>query len=89
MLLLFGASWPVSIRKSYVSRSANGKSVVFLFLLVAGYACGIINKIINGVDYVTAFYALNMLLVSVDIALWFRNRKIQKNEENKNDDVSE
>jgi hypothetical protein len=37
MLVCFGAAWPFSIIKSYKSRDNNGKSVVFLFIVVIGY----------------------------------------------------
>ena len=29
MILCFGLSWPISIRKSWVSRTAKGKSLFF------------------------------------------------------------
>ena len=78
MLILFGISWPVSIYKSYKSRVVGSKSVIFLFAVILGYASGIINKFINGLDYVTVFYFLNMVMVSIDAGLYFRNRKIEK-----------
>ena len=78
MLILFGISWPVSIYKSYKTRVVGSKSVVFLFAVILGYASGIINKFINGLDYVTVFYFLNMIMVSIDAGLYFRNKKIEK-----------
>ncbi|MDR0197591.1 MAG: hypothetical protein LBI36_05160 [Oscillospiraceae bacterium] len=76
MLLCFGAAWPFSVYKSYRSRTAKGKSLIFLLALVAGYISGIINNVINGANYVLFFYALNLLLVSADTALYFRNRRL-------------
>ena len=84
MLILFGISWPVSIYKSYKSRVVGSKSVIFLFAVILGYAAGIINKFINGLDYVTVFYFLNMIMVSVDAGLYFRNRKFEKEKEKNN-----
>ena len=78
MLILFGISWPVSIYKSYRSRVVGSKSVIFLFAVILGYLSGIINKFINGIDYVTVFYFINMCMVSVDACLYFRNKKIEK-----------
>jgi len=78
MLILFGISWPVSIYKSYKSRVVGSKSVIFLFAVILGYISGIINKFVNGLDYVTAFYFINMVMVSVDAGLYFRNRKLEK-----------
>jgi hypothetical protein len=76
MLLCFGAAWPFSVWKSFKSRTAKGKSLIFLLALVVGYISGMINNVINGANYVLFFYALNLLLVSADVALYFRNRRI-------------
>jgi hypothetical protein len=78
MLLCFGAAWPVSLRKSWMSRTNSGKSVVFLFVVVAGYAAGIVHKLLNDRDPVTFLYALNMAMVSADIAVWFRNERLAR-----------
>jgi len=78
MLILFGISWPVSIYKSYKSRVVGSKSVIFLFAVMLGYLSGIINKFINGVDYVTVFYFINMSMVGIDACLYFRNKKLEK-----------
>jgi len=77
MLICFGASWPLDIYKSLKSRSTAGKSVMFMFVLGVGYIFGIINKIINSPDIVLILYIINFLLVSVDICLFFRNRRIE------------
>ena len=78
MLILFGVSWPVSIYKSYRARVVGSKSVIFLFAVMLGYMSGIINKFINGPDYVTFFYFLNMIMVGIDAILYFRNKKLEK-----------
>lgn len=79
MLLLFALAWPISIRKSLRSRTSGGKSLVFMLTLVLGYLCGIANKFaIDQVNYVLIFYIFNITLVSVDIALWFRNNALDK-----------
>jgi len=77
MLICFGAAWPVSIYKSWTSRSCGGKSVVFLYIVLLGYAAGITHKLLNSRDWVIALYALNALMVIIDIGLYYRNRKIQ------------
>jgi hypothetical protein len=76
MLLCFGAAWPFSVYKSYKARTAKGKSLIFLLALIVGYISGIINNLINGANYVLAFYALNLVLVSADLALYFRNKRL-------------
>lgn len=45
MILCFGLSWPISIRKSLRSRTAKGKSLFFEFFIWIGYVFGICPKI--------------------------------------------
>ncbi|MBP7401676.1 MAG: hypothetical protein KBA30_03605 [Clostridia bacterium] len=78
MLLCFGASWPISVWKSYTSRTTKGKSVFFLVLIFTGYLSGLVYKIAAGFDYVSWFYILNALMVFTDILLYIRNRRIEK-----------
>ncbi len=78
MLLCFGAAWPASVYKSYVSRKNSGKSIIFLIVILIGYIAGIVHKITNSMDMVICLYILNALMVSVDIALYVRNRKYEK-----------
>lgn len=83
MVLSFGLSWPVSIMKSYRSRTAKGKSIFFLFMLAFGYVCGIIWKVLvfsetGEFAYPSYFYILNLVMISIDICLYFRNRKLDK-----------
>ena len=79
MLICFGAAWPFSIVKSWRSRSSKGKSVFFLLVILVGYVAGILNKVTGGLcrDPVLILYALNALMVSADIALFFRNRRLE------------
>jgi hypothetical protein len=79
MIICFGISWPISIRKSLVSRTAKGKSLLFIFFIFAGYAFGITSKLIAGqITYVLVFYVLNLIMVGIDIVLYFRNLKHDK-----------
>ena len=79
MVVCFGLSWPISIRKSWVSRTAKGKSLVFELFLLVGYAFGIAGKFIAGnVNYVVIFYMINFVAVSIDASLYFRNRKLDR-----------
>ena len=45
MLISFGFSWPMNVIKSIKSRTAKGKSLWFLVLILFGYVCGIISKL--------------------------------------------
>jgi len=78
MLLCFGAAWPLSIYKSYKSKSVQGKSPYFLVVVIFGYIFGIINKIIVRYDVVFYLYVLNLIMVLIDLALYFRNVKLIK-----------
>ncbi len=76
MVILFGISWPLNIVKSIRTKSAKGKSFLFLAFILAGYVCGIIGKIVGGnITWVFAFYILNFVMVSVDIVLTIVNKK--------------
>ena len=41
MLICFGAAWPFSITKSWRARTAKGKSIGFLLVILTGYVAGI------------------------------------------------
>lgn len=77
MVISFGISWPASIIKSYTSRTAKGKSLFFLCMIIFGYGCGIASKLIYGrITYVFIFYVLNFVMVAIDMLLYFRNKKL-------------
>ncbi|MFA6807940.1 MAG: hypothetical protein WCR27_02985, partial [Eubacteriales bacterium] len=78
MLLCFGAAWPLSIYTSIHSKTAKGKSLLFLIVLLIGYLCGILHKIYYSFDYVIILYILNLIMVAVDTILYFRNKKYDK-----------
>lgn len=77
MLLCFGAAWPVSIAKSLKTRRNGGKSLVFLLIVIVGYAAGIAHKLLYKPDFVVWLYALNASMVAIDAALWIRNRRLE------------
>lgn len=79
MVICFGLSWPLSVLKSWKSRTAKGKSLMFEVFIWIGYLCGIVGKIVTGnITYVFLFYILNILMVSTDMILYFRNRVLDK-----------
>lgn len=79
MVLCFGASWPLSLYKSITSRTAKGKSLTFECLIWVGYICGIAGKLMGGtLTYVFLFYVLNLVMVSIDIGFYFRNRRLDR-----------
>jgi hypothetical protein len=75
MLICFGFAWPFSIYKSYKSGSNEGKSLIFLFIVFTGYIAGILHKILYNFDIVVYLYALDGVLVGIDILLFLRNQR--------------
>ena len=73
MLVCFGAAWPFSIYRSYTSKSNNGKSVAFLFVVFFGYIFGMLHKFIYNFNAVFYLYLLNCLMVVVDMGIYLRN----------------
>ncbi|MBN2899855.1 MAG: hypothetical protein JXO44_13890 [Clostridia bacterium] len=78
MLLCFGMAWPFSIYKSYTSKSVEGKSLFFLIVILVGYVAGIIHKLLYVRDMVILLYMLNFIMVSIDVMLYMRNKKLIK-----------
>ena len=74
MLACFGVSWPFSIRKMLIAKSSEGKSFIFLTLLLIGYLCGICHKVAYHCDVVVFLYTLNFLMVLADTLLCYRLR---------------
>ena len=87
MLVAFGFSWPFNIIKSWRSRTAKGKSVIFEFIVVLGYLVGVLGKFITwrntGVlAYSIWFYFADIAMVTIDIVLYFRNTRLDRQAEN-------
>ena len=79
MLLCFGASWPINLHKAVKARTAKGTSLPFFLVIELGYLCGIMAKVISdNINYVLFFYFLNVLVVGLNIAVYFRNRRIDE-----------
>ena len=84
MLICFGISWPFNISKSWKSRTAKGKSLLFELCIVVGYLCGIAGKFMtDNVTYVVAVYVLDVAMVCIDIILTLRNMALDKMAEKK------
>lgn len=86
MIVAFGCSWPLNVIKAYRSRSAKGASLPFLLLIFFGYIAGIASKFTNesymasfaSKWYVLCFYILNLLMVSANLALYWRNVRLDR-----------
>jgi hypothetical protein len=71
MLLIFGASWPAQICKTIRVKNPQGKSFMFLYLVMTGYLCGMASKFAGaGLDafknWVLYIYILDFAMVATD-----------------------
>lgn len=80
MVVSFGASWPLNVMKSYRARTTKGKSLGFLLLIFFGYIAGIASKLSaeSFKWYVLFFYVLNLIMVGIDLILYYRNYQLDK-----------
>ncbi len=91
MILCFGLSWPISIYRSCVAKTAKGKSLFFEVFLWIGYVFGIARKFLelhassgamNFLFYLgLIFYFLNIFEITIDMALYLRNARLDKERE--------
>ena len=76
MLICFGCSWPLSVYKNIKAKTAKSMSLGFILMITAGYIAGIGSKIINQrYNYVLVVYIVNLFIVSINILVYFINRK--------------
>lgn len=89
MLICFGFSWPLNLHKAYKAKTAKGTSLPFILLIITGYIAGISAKIVTGqINYVLIAYILNLVIVSMNIVVYFRNVSLDKKRIEEADDVS-
>ena len=71
MLFAFGFSWPFAIARTYRSKSVDGKSPMFMLIVILGYMCGIASHLMEGTKlWLVAVYLADIALVSTDLALY-------------------
>jgi len=75
MLVCFGFAWPTSIYKSLKSKSIQGKSVLFLYIILFGYLMGMAHKVFYSFDFVIILYAINFLMVLTDLIIYYNNKR--------------
>ena len=79
MLVCFGISWPLTVYRNIKSKTAKTMSLGFIVLIIVGYLAGITAKITSdNVGFVLAVYVINLIIVSVNLAVYFRNRHLDK-----------
>ena len=80
MLCLFACSWPFTIAQALKAKTATGKSIGFELLILTGYIIGLFGKLYayrqtGTLAYSTWFYIADILMVSVDLALYIVNAR--------------
>jgi len=79
MLVCFGLSWPINVVKAYNAGTTKGTSLPFILLIITGYFAGITAKIVNGqFNYVFIVYIINLLIVMLNVIVYFRNYHLDK-----------
>ena len=77
MLVCFGLSWPINTMKAYRARSAKNMSLPFILMIITGYLAGISAKLLtHQTNYVLAVYFVNLVVVSLNLMVYFRNKKL-------------
>lgn len=80
MLFCFGMAWPMSILESWRSRTNKGKSLFFMLIVFTGYVSGLVHKVYwqSKVDGAVWLYLLNLVMVGIDLGLYYRNSLLDK-----------
>lgn len=79
MLVCFGLSWPMNLIKNIKAGTAKSMSLKFILLIIFGYVAGIAAKLITGqITYVLAVYILNIVIVSLNLVVYFVNKHKDK-----------
>lgn len=79
MLVCFGLSWPINLIKNIKAKTAKSMSLKFIILIIVGYIAGIAAKVIShNINYVLVIYLLNLAIVSINVVVYFINKKKDK-----------
>lgn len=79
MLICFGLSWPINLMKNIKAQTAKSMSLKFILLIIFGYVAGICAKLINHqFNYVLIVYVLNILIVCLNLVVYFINKRKDK-----------
>ncbi len=80
MIFCWGISWPAALGKTIKTRSVEGVSILFLWLVFIGYVSGIFFKIFTArsdgyVNPVIILYIFNFVMVGAELILYYRFRR--------------
>lgn len=74
MLVCFGCAWPLSIYKTWKTKTSRGKSLFFLTVILIGYISGILFEFFGDLNFVIYLYLINILMVVTDLVLSIKYR---------------
>ena len=74
MLVCFGCAWPLSIYKTWATKTSRGKSLFFLTVILIGYIAGILFELFGGLNFVIYLYLINIVMVATDLVLSIKYR---------------
>jgi hypothetical protein len=74
MLVCFGCAWPLSIYKTWKTKTSRGKSLFFLTVILIGYIAGILFEFYGDLNFVIYLYLINILMVATDLGLSIKYR---------------
>lgn len=74
MLICFGCAWPISIYKTWKTKSSRGKSLIFLLVIIIGYIAGFLFEVLGDLNDVVYLYILNLIMVFTDLILSIKYR---------------
>ena len=74
MLVCFGCAWPLSIYKTWKTKTSRGKSLFFLTVILIGYISGILFEFYGDLNFVIYLYLINILMVVTDLVLSIKYR---------------
>lgn len=81
MLICFGLSWPISVYKNIKAKTAKSMSLGFILMITTGYIAGISAKFYtHNFNYVLIAYGINLIMVSINIVVYFVNRSYDRKE---------
>lgn len=75
MIVCFGFAWPINVYNSAKTKSTKGKNLLFMSIIVLAYVFGIVHKLIYANDPAIYIYLFNLIMVLLDVGLYFINRR--------------
>lgn len=79
MMVMFGTAWPFNLIRQLRKKTSRGISTPFYLVIIGAYISGIVNKLVNGIDYVIVVYCINFGMVTMSFILMLIYRRRDRN----------